>query len=162
MKAAIVMGSKSDLETVKPAVEVLKRFGVGFCVRVLSAHRTPAEVHDFVTFAEKDGVGVFIAAAGKAAHLAGVVASFTVRPVIGLPILSSATAGLDSLLSMVQMPAGIPVAVVALNGAENAGFLAVQILSLSDEKLKAGLRKHRKEMADKVLADDKEVGKLFE
>ena len=120
-KVAVVMGSKSDFEAVKPALKALKKFGVPFFVRVLSAHRTPDEVHALVDGAEKDNIGVFIAAAGKAAHLAGVIAGLTTLPVIGIPMKSSTMDGLDSLLSVVQMPSGVPVATVAIGGSENAG-----------------------------------------
>ena len=109
-KVVVVMGSKSDFEAVKPALKALKKFGVPFFVRVLSAHRTPDEVHELVNNAQKDNVGVFIAAAGKAAHLAGVIAGLTTLPVIGIPMKSSTLDGLDSLLSVVQMPTGVPVA----------------------------------------------------
>lgn len=148
---SILMGSKSDYETVKPAITVLKKFGVNCIVRVLSAHRTPDQVHEFVKNSKSD---VFVCAAGKAAHLAGVVAAFTVKPVIGLPVQGTATASFDSLLSMVQMPAGIPVATVAVNGAENAGLLAIQILAVADAELNKKLLNHRQEMAEKVLNDD--------
>ena len=127
---AVIMGSKSDFEAVKPAIDVLKSFGVETDVRVISAHRTPDLAHDYAKSAEQNGVEVFICAAGKAAHLGGVIAAYTPLPVIGLPIKSSTMDGLDSLLSMVQMPSGIPVACVAINGAQNAGLLAVQMLSM--------------------------------
>ena len=153
-KVAVVMGSKSDFEAVKPALKALKKFGVPFFVRVLSAHRTPDEVHELVNNAEKDNVGVFIAAAGKAAHLAGVIAGLSTLPVIGIPMKSSTMDGLDSLLSVVQMPSGVPVATVAIGGSENAGILAAQILALGDKQLAQKLKDYKKEMQAKVLKDD--------
>ncbi len=161
-KVAIVMGSKSDFEAVKPALKVLKKFGVPFFVRVLSAHRTPDEVHALVASAKKDNVGVFIAAAGKAAHLAGVIAGLTTLPVIGIPMKSSTMDGLDSLLSVVQMPSGVPVATVAIGGSENAGILAAQILALGDDSLANKLKEYKKEMRAKVLSDDCDVQKEIE
>ena len=156
-KVAVVMGSKSDFEAVKPALKALKKFGVPFFVRVLSAHRTPDEVHELVNNAEKDNVGVFIAAAGKAAHLAGVIAGLSTLPVIGIPMKSSTMDGLDSLLSVVQMPSGVPVATVAIGGSENAGILAVQILALGDKELAQKLKDYKKEMQAKVLKDDASI-----
>ena len=129
-KVAIVMGSNSDLPVVKGAIDKLKQFGVEYEARVISAHRTPQAAEEFAKGAEDRGVSVIIAAAGKAAHLGGVIAAYTTLPVIALPIKSSLMDGLDSLLSMVQMPSGIPVATVAVNGADNAGILAVQMLPL--------------------------------
>lgn len=161
-KVAVVMGSKSDFEAVKPALKALKKFGVPFFVRVLSAHRTPDEVHALVDGAEKDNIGVFIAAAGKAAHLAGVIAGLTTLPVIGIPMKSSTMDGLDSLLSVVQMPSGVPVATVAIGGSENAGILAAQILALGDASLAAKLKVYKKEMRAKVLGDDCDVQKEIE
>ena len=161
-KVAVVMGSKSDFEAVKPALKALKKFGVPFFVRVLSAHRTPDEVHALVDGAEKDNIGVFIAAAGKAAHLAGVIAGLTTLPVIGIPMKSSTMDGLDSLLSVVQMPSGVPVATVAIGGSENAGILAAQILALGDASLAAKLKEYKKEMRAKVLGDDCDVQKEIE
>ena len=161
-KVAVVMGSKSDFEAVKPALKALKKFGVPFFVRVLSAHRTPDEVHALVDGAEKDNIGVFIAAAGKAAHLAGVIAGLTTLPVIGIPMKSSTMDGLDSLLSVVQMPSGVPVAAVAIGGSENAGILAAQILALGDASLAAKLKEYKKEMRAKVLVDDCDVQKEIE
>ena len=126
-KVAVVMGSLSDLDAVRPCIDILKKFDVEVVARVIS---TPDTAHEFASSAEKEGIEVLICAAGKAAHLGGVMAAFTPLPVIGLPIKSSTMDGLDSLLSMVQMPAGIPVATVAINGALNAGLLAVQILAI--------------------------------
>ena len=161
-KVAVVMGSKSDFEAVKPALKALKKFGVPFFVRVLSAHRTPDEVHALVDGAEKYNIGVFVAAAGKSAHLAGVIAGLTTLPVIGIPMKSSTMDGLDSLLSVVQMPSGVPVATVAIGGSENAGILAAQILALGDASLAAKLKEYKKEMRAKVLGDDCDVQKEIE
>jgi len=154
MKVAVIMGSKSDFEVCAAAVSTLKKFGIETIVKVMSAHRTPEIAHDFSKNAKQDGFGVIIAAAGKAAHLAGVIAANTVLPVIGLPVKSSTLDGLDSLLSTVQMPSGIPVATVAINGAENAALLAVQILALSDKNLAKKLADFKDEMAQKVVNDD--------
>lgn len=154
-KVAIVMGSNSDLPVVKGAIEKLKEFGVGYEARVISAHRTPQAAEEFAKTAKDRGVSVIIAAAGKAAHLGGVIAAYTTLPVIALPIKSSLMDGLDSLLSMVQMPSGIPVATVAVNGADNAGILAVQMLALSDEKLAERLVRFKADMAKAVEAKDK-------
>ncbi|MEI6101023.1 MAG: 5-(carboxyamino)imidazole ribonucleotide mutase [Eubacteriales bacterium] len=157
MKVAVVMGSKSDLPTVMPALEILKSFGVQTVARVLSAHRTPEAAARFSRDARGEGVEVIIAAAGKAAHLAGVLAGNTILPVIGLPIKSSTLDGLDSLLSTVQMPDGVPVATVAINGAKNAGLLAVQILALKYGELQKKLEEYKKAMEDAVLAADREL-----
>ncbi|TCO74791.1 5-(carboxyamino)imidazole ribonucleotide mutase [Marinisporobacter balticus] len=153
MKVAIIMGSDSDYEVVKKTEEILKDFGVEVQVRVMSAHRTPDRAMEFAKNAETNGYEVIIGAAGKAAHLPGVLAALTLLPVIGIPIKSSTMDGLDSLLSIVQMPKGIPVATVAINGAENAGLLAIQILSTKyvdlREKLKAFREKQEKEVIEK-------------
>lgn len=152
MKIGIVMGSTSDWGVVKGAVEILKSFGVEHEVKVLSAHRTPHELESWVSDLRERGFAAVIAAAGGAAHLAGIVAAFTTLPVIGVPIKGSAFEGTDSLLSMVQMPSGIPVAVVAVNGAKNAALLAIEILAVTDLKLKEKMDNFRKEQAEKVLA----------
>lgn len=157
MKAAVVMGSKSDLEAVQPAVNLLKKFGVEAEVRVLSAHRTPDEAAEFAKGLRGRGVEVAIAAAGKSAHLAGVVAAFTTLPVIALPLKSSFMDGLDSLLSMVNMPTGVPVACVAVGGGENAGLLALQILGVKYKEIAQKLEAHKKEMRENVLKDDKSI-----
>ena len=140
-KVGILMGSKSDFDVVKPSVAVLKKFGVETEFRVISAHRTPDEAHDYASTAKERGVEVLIFAAGKAAHLGGVIAAMTTLPVIGLPVKTDMMGGLDSLLSIVQMPSGIPVATVGVNGGENAGLLALQILGIKypdvDEQLQA-------------------------
>ncbi len=159
MKAAVVMGSVSDLPVLEPAIKRLKGFGVDVEARVISAHRTPDIAHDFATSAEDNGIDVIIAAAGKAAHLAGVLAAYTTLPVIGIPVKSSSLEGLDSLLSMVQMPPGIPVATVAIDGAENAAILAVQILSFKYPELKHKLKEHKTTMAQKVAQADKNLQK---
>lgn len=155
MKVAVVMGSDSDFPVIKKCLNVLKEFNVDYEVHVISAHRTPVAAEKFATKAEENGIGVIIGAAGKAAHLAGVLAAFTVLPIIGLPIKSSTMDGLDSLLSMVQMPKGVPVATVAIDGAENAGLLAVQILSLANSSLKEKLHAYKKRMADEVAEKDR-------
>ena len=153
-KVAILMGSKSDFPVVKPAVEVLKKFNQQVEVRVISAHRTPNEAHEFAENAQKNGIEVIICAAGKAAHLGGVLAAYTTLPVIGIPIKSSTLDGLDSLLSMVQMPGGIPVATVAIDGAQNAAILAAQMLALSDDELAAKLEAFKAEMEAGVVEKD--------
>ena len=155
-KVGIIMGSKSDYDVVAPAIKILQDFGVETVVRILSAHRTPDAVHKFAEGAEAEGIEVIIAAAGKAAHLGGVVAAFTHLPVIGLPVKSSTLDGLDSLLSMVQMPAGIPVACVAINGGLNAGLLAVQTLSVKYVELADKMKKYKLNMVEKVLRDEEE------
>ena len=154
-KVAIVMGSNSDLPVVKGAIDKLKQIGVEYEARVISAHRTPQAAEEFAKGAEDRGVSVIIAAAGKAAHLGGVIAAYTTLPVIALPIKSSLMDGLDSLLSMVQMPSGIPVATVAVNGADNAGILAVQMLALSDKSLSDKLKQFKADMAKAVEEKDK-------
>ncbi|MDR1136294.1 MAG: 5-(carboxyamino)imidazole ribonucleotide mutase [Clostridiales Family XIII bacterium] len=156
MKVAIVMGSKSDYPVVARAEKVLSAFGVEYETRIISAHRTPLAAARFASAAEADGFGVLIAAAGKAAHLAGVMAAHTPIPVIGLPVKSSTLDGLDSLLSTVQMPKGVPVAAVAIDGAENAGLLAVQILSLCSEELRAKMKKYKADMENEILEIDEE------
>lgn len=156
-KVAIIMGSKSDFEVVKPCLAALKKFGVEYQARVISAHRTPDQAHEFASNAIKNGIEVIIGVAGKAAHLAGVLAAYTTLPVIALPVQTSLMGGLDSLLSMVQMPSGIPVATVAVNGGENAGLLAVQILALKYPCLAEKLTVFKTEMAEKIAADDKEL-----
>ncbi len=156
-KVAVIMGSDSDLPVVRKAVDVLKKFGVLYEVSVISAHRTPEIAVEYASNAEAKGFDVIIAAAGKAAHLPGVLAAFTTLPVIGIPIKSSTLDGLDSLLSIVQMPSGIPVATVAVDGAENAGILAVQILALRYDELKEKLKQHKAEMKRTVIEKDKKI-----
>ena len=149
-KVAIIMGSDSDWPTVKPACAQLKEFGVPFEAHIMSAHRTPAAAADFAKNARKNGFGAVICAAGMAAHLAGAIAANTTLPVIGIPLKGGAMDGLDALLATVQMPSGIPVATVALNGAKNAAVLAVQILAVSDEALAAKLDSARETMARQI------------
>lgn len=156
-RAAVIMGSDSDLPVVKKAIDVLKSFGVEFEVNVMSAHRTPDRAMEYAKNAESNGFEVIIAAAGKAAHLPGVLAAFTTLPVIGIPIKSSTMDGLDSLLSIVQMPSGIPVATVAVDGAENAGLLAVQILSVKYEALRDKLKAHKEKMKQDVIKKDQKI-----
>ncbi len=155
----IVMGSDSDLPKLQSALDTLDAFEVAYDVRVLSAHRTPADVHEFATHAASRGCRVIIAAAGGAAHLAGVIASLTTLPVIGIPIETSTLKGLDSLLSTVQMPAGVPVATVAIGsaGATNAALLAVQMLALAEPKLSKRLEDYRAAQVEKVRAKDQAV-----
>ena len=156
-KVAIVMGSYSDLPVLKPAVKTLHQLGIPFTVRVLSAHRTPIEAAAFAKSAREDGFGVIIAAAGKAAHLAGSLAAQTTLPVIGVPVKSSTLDGLDALLSTVQMPGGIPVATVAIDGAQNAALLAAQMLAISDDALAQKLNDLRVSQHDSVLKKDKAI-----
>jgi 5-(carboxyamino)imidazole ribonucleotide mutase len=156
-QVAILMGSDSDLETFQACASILKQFGVPHVMRILSAHRTPEATATFIRTADAEGVKVFIAGAGMAAHLAGAVAAQTAKPVIGVPMASPFLSGLDALLSTVQMPGGVPVATVAVGkaGAKNAALLAVQMLSLSDTKLAGALADYRKKMTADVLAKDK-------
>lgn len=158
-KVAIIMGSDSDLPKVKPAIDKLKSFGVPYEVRVISAHRTPVQAFEFSKNAESEGFGVIIAAAGKAAHLGGVLAANTVLPVIGIPIKASALEGMDALLATVQMPAGIPVATVAIDGSANAAILAMQMLALEDINLRDKLKKMREEMTEEVINKDKNLNR---
>ncbi len=156
-KVAIVMGSDSDLPTVQKAIATLKGLDIPCEAHVLSAHRTPEQASAFSSSAKEQGFGVIIAAAGKAAHLAGVLAAHTTLPVIGIPIKSSTLDGLDALLSTVQMPKGIPVATVAIDGAENAAILAAQMLALSDETLAQKLQEMRQNMTQEVLEKDRKL-----
>lgn len=157
MKVGIVMGSQSDYLVVERTEQILKEFKVDYETRIISAHRTPLAAMEFAQNAEKNGIDVIVAAAGKAAHLPGVLAAFTVLPVIGLPIKSSTLDGLDSLLSMVQMPKGVPVATVAIDGAENAGLLAIQILGVKYPQMRDKTRKYKETMALEVAKADKEM-----
>lgn len=158
-KVAILMGSDSDLPVMNEAVSALKDFGIGYEIHVMSAHRTPHAVAEFVTGAREKGFSVFIAGAGGAAHLAGVVAAHTTLPVIGVPVNSSPLAGFDALLATVQMPPGIPVATVAVNGARNAGILAAQILGVADSDMSEKLSAFKKKMADGVKEKDAKLQK---
>ncbi|WP_300280304.1 5-(carboxyamino)imidazole ribonucleotide mutase [Peptacetobacter sp.] len=156
MKVAVIMGSKSDFPKVEEGIKVLKEFGIEVVVRALSAHRTPVQLTECLEGLE-DNTDVIIAAAGKAAHLPGVIAAQTLIPVVGLPIKSSTMDGLDSLLSIVQMPKGIPVATVAIDGGLNSALMAIQMMSLKYPKLKEQLKSYRDEMAKKVLEDDESL-----
>lgn len=156
-KVAVIMGSDSDLDTMRPCMKRLRAFGVPCEVHVISAHRTPAAAEAFASGAAGQGFGVIIAAAGKAAHLAGVLAAYTTLPVIGVPVKTSMMGGLDSLLSMVQMPKGIPVACVAVDGADNAAILAAQMLALSDAALADELAAFKRDMAEEVVNKDKKM-----
>ena len=156
-KVGLLMGSKNDFETLKPCIKTLKKFGVEVEVHVLSAHRTPHQAAEFAQKAIENNFGVIICAAGKAAHLGGVIAAHTTLPVIGIPIKSSTLDGLDALLSFVQMPAGIPVATVAIDGAENAALLAIQMLAIGNPDLTGKLKDFKSEMVDKILFSDSEL-----
>ena len=161
-KVAIVMGSDSDLPKLTPAVDKLKEFGIPFEVRVISAHRTPMQAIEFSANAKKNGFGVIIAAAGKAAHLGGVLAANTTLPVIGIPVKASVLDGMDALLATVQMPSGIPVATVAIDGGANAAILAAQIIALSDDELANKLDAMRAKMTEDVIKKDAAVKAQFE
>ena len=160
-KVAVLMGSDSDLPIVEKGISVLSEYGVPYEVHVYSAHRTPVQTADFVSSAKDNGFGVIIAAAGMAAHLAGAVAANTTLPVIGIPISSKNTGGMDALLATVQMPSGIPVATVAIDGAANAAILAISILALSEPELDAKLVKAREKGMQKVLDKDKAISERF-
>jgi len=160
-KIGIIMGSDSDLPIVEKAIDTLKEYQVPFEVHVYSAHRTPAQARAFAENARANGFGAIIAAAGKAAHLAGALAACTTLPVIGLPIKSSTLDGIDALLSTVQMPSGIPVATVAIDGAVNAALLSLEILSVSEPELADKLEKARKAGTEKVLAKDRELSATY-
>lgn len=159
MKVAIVMGSKSDYPVVQKAEDLLKEFGVECETRIISAHRTPRVAEEFASTAEEKGIEVIIAAAGKAAHLAGVLAATTPLPVIGIPMKSSTMDGLDSLLSVVQMPKGVPVATVAIDGAENSALLAIQILSIKYPELRQKIKDYKVKMEEDIIALDAEFNK---
>ena len=161
MKVAVIMGSTSDWDVMKAAVETLEELGIEYEKRVISAHRTPHLMFEYATTARERGIGAIIAGAGGAAHVAGVTAALTTVPVIGVPIKTSMMGGLDSLLSMVQMPKGIPVACVAVDGSDNAGILAVQMLALGDESLTAKLADFKAQMAEEVTAKDRKIQAEF-
>jgi len=150
----IVMGAEEDLPVMQGAINRLKYFSIPFTVRVVSAHRSPYAAEELAKTARDNGVGVIIAAAGKAAHLAGVLAAYTTLPVIAVPLKASALDGLDALLSMVQMPKGVPVATVAIDGSDNAGILAAQILSVTDSEIEGKLAAFKKEMVDEYAKKD--------
>ena len=160
-KIAVIMGSDSDLPVVEKAINTLKEYGVPFEVHVFSAHRTPDCAAEFAAAAKDNGFGAIIAAAGKAAHLAGAIAARTTLPVIGIPIKSDNLDGMDALLSTVQMPSGLPVATVAIDGAVNAALLAVQILAVSNEELAGKLAAARDAGAKKVIEKDSAIAKRF-
>lgn len=160
-KVGIVMGSDSDLPVVEKAINVLKEYGVPFEVHVYSAHRTPVEAKEFAINARANGFGAIIAAAGMAAHLAGAIAANTTLPVIGIPVKSKNLDGIDALLSTVQMPTGIPVATVAIDGAANAAMLSIQILAVTDGALAARLDKARADGAEKVLEKNRAIEEKF-
>ncbi len=160
-KVAVIMGSDSDLPVVEKAINTLKEYGVPSEVHVFSAHRTPDEAAEFAMNARKNGFGAIIAAAGMAAHLAGALAARTTLPVVGIPVKSTNLDGMDALLSTVQMPSGIPVATVAINGAANAALLCIQMLAISDTELAEKLDNARKEGAEKVLAKNKAVEEKY-
>ncbi len=159
-QVAVVMGSDSDLKTLQPAVAILDQFGISNEVRILSAHRTPKEMMDFAQMAESNGFGVIIAGAGGAAHLPGMIASLTILPVIGVPVKSKALSGIDSMYSILQMPSGIPVATVAIEGGLNAGLLATQILSINNTELTNKLKVYRSELHDLVVRKDRRLKEL--
>ena len=156
MKVAIIMGSKSYYPVVQKAEKMLEKFNVEYETRIISAHRTPKQAEQFAADAEANGFGCIIAAAGKAAHLAGVLAATTPLPVIGIPMKSSTLDGLDSLLSVVQMPKGVPVATVAIDGAENAAILAVQMLAAADPALRQAIKDFKKQQEEDIVALDAE------
>ncbi len=160
-KVAVIMGSDSDLPVVEKCINELKKYGILTEVHVYSAHRTPDEAIDFAKNAEENGFGVIISAAGKAAHLGGVLAANTILPVVGIPIKASALDGMDALLSTVQMPPGIPVASIAIDGAKNAAIFAAEILAISDEQLRIKLREERKKAHDAVIEKDAAVCAKF-
>ncbi len=160
-KVGIIMGSDSDLPVVEKAINTLKEYDVPFEVHVFSAHRTPVEARDFSVNARKNGFGAIIAAAGMAAHLAGAIAANTTLPVIGIPVKSKNLDGMDALLSTVQMPTGIPVATVAIDGAANAALIAIQVLAVSDDSLAKKLDDARKAGAEKVLEKNKAIEEKY-
>lgn len=159
-KVAVLMGSDTDLAVMKQAVDVLREFGIDYEVKILSAHRSPRETAAFAEGAEERGIKVIIAGAGAAAHLAGVLAAHTTLPVIGVPLASGALDGIDALYATVQMPRGVPVATVALNGAANAAILAVQMLALSDESLASKLKSYKAKLAQEVLDKNAQLASI--
>lgn len=161
MKVAVIMGSTSDLEKVEPAVKILKEYGVSVNVRCLSAHRAQAGLSAFIQETKSDGTEVIIAAAGMAAALPGVVAAQTILPVIGVPLTSASLDGMDALLSIVQMPSGIPVATVAINGSKNAAYLALQIMAIQHDSLKNQLLSYRQDMEAQAMRANEEMIEKF-
>ena len=160
-KVAVIMGSDSDLPVVAPAIKELRKYGVEAEAHVMSAHRTPAIAGEFAARARENGFSVIIAAAGKAAHLAGVLAAHTTLPVIGIPVKSSTLDGLDALLATVQMPSGIPVATVAIDGAKNAAILALQIMAVSDSEIADKLATAKQKMQAEVMEKDKRLQRVM-
>lgn len=160
VRVGILMGSDSDLSIMTEAANVLKEFGVGYDMRIISAHRTPQLLEEFASGAMDRGMKVIIAGAGGAAHLPGVTAAFTTLPVIGVPILGKAMNGLDSLLSIVQMPSGVPVATVAVGGAKNAGLLAIQMLALSDETLAKKMKEYKLKLAEESKKKNEKISQV--
>lgn len=160
-RVGVVMGSDSDLPTMEGAIDALAEFGIPVEVRILSAHRTPDEMFEYAREAAGRGVRVIIAGAGGAAHLPGMIASATPLPVIGVPVVATALAGVDALLSIAQMPAGVPVATVAIGNARNAGLLAVRILAASDEAMRVRMEQFQRDLHDKVRAKDEKVSARF-
>ncbi|AWW26038.1 5-(carboxyamino)imidazole ribonucleotide mutase [Acetobacterium carbinolicum] len=160
-KVAVIMGSDSDFDIVKKCLIALEKFGVEYDVQVISAHRNPHKIFEYATTAEARGIELFIAAAGKAAHLPGVIAGITPLPVIGIPIQTSFQGGLDSLLSIVQMPSGVPVATVAVNGAENAGILAAQMLSIKYPEIREKIKTFKIQLNDEVVAKNEKVQEIL-
>lgn len=160
-RIAVVMGSPTDLPVVEQALDVLREYDISFDVRVLSAHRTPRAAQEFAVYAREEGFGAIIAVAGKAAHLAGAIAANTTLPVIGLPVRSSELDGIDALLSTVQMPPGIPVATVAINGGTNAALLAIQILAVEDGDLAERLRQAREATGRNMAEQDIEIRRKY-
>ena len=158
----VIMGSDSDLAVMQGAVDVLREFDVSHEVRIVSAHRTPDVLYDYARTAADRGIRVIVAGAGGAAHLPGMTASMTPLPVVGVPIALDRLEGVDSLLSIVQMPAGVPVATVAVGNARNAGLLAVRILATGDEKLRDAIDRHQADLAERVRAKDDDVRRRFE
>lgn len=157
MKVGLVMGSDSDFPVMKKALDIFKEFGVEYEVLLASAHRTPTAVREFVAGAESRGISVIIAGAGMAAHLPGVIASYTTLPVIGVPLESGSLKGMDALLAIVQMPSGMPVATMAINGSKNSALLAIQIGAVSDPALAAKYKKYREDMAAQVMEKNRKL-----
>ena len=160
-KVAVIMGSDSDFEVVKKCLIALEKFGIDYDVQVISAHRNPQKIFEYASTAEARDIEVFIAAAGKAAHLPGVIAGITPLPVIGIPIQTSFQGGLDSLVSIVQMPSGVPVATVAVNGAENAGILAAQMLSIKYPQIREKMKAFKIQLNDEVVAKNQKVQEIL-
>jgi 5-(carboxyamino)imidazole ribonucleotide mutase len=156
-RVGVVMGSDSDLPTMEAAIEALNEFGIACEVRILSAHRTPDEMFNYARTAAERGIRVIIAGAGGAAHLPGMIASATALPVIGVPVVATTLAGMDALLSIVQMPAGVPVATVAIGNARNAGLLAVRILAAGDDALRGRMEQFQRDLHDRVRAKDDDI-----